>query len=306
MILETIESNYTWGLILILFLNLSQRKIPSSNKKRIATIWICSLMLLMEIGMVAILTRKWNHYWAWAVLGTCILIAVLFRDRVWPFRLHCASCHKRLDWNHVIGHDDNLCEDCWDIAHPEEATIRKAEEAKKKGITPKQTTIPDTVEEMDWDGWEPSDKCVITYLFDNDDVLMIEKKQGLGTGLINAPGGHIEEAETAQEAAIREMKEETGLSVSGLSLRGELRFQFKDGMGERAYVFFADSHSGELKECDETRPFWIKKADFPFDKMWEDDKLWLPVALEGKHFLGSFIFDGQKMLDHNLITTDET
>jgi 8-oxo-dGTP diphosphatase len=135
---------------------------------------------------------------------------------------------------------------------------------------------------------------------------MIEKKQGLGTGLINAPGGHIEEEETAQEAAIREMKEETGLSVSGLSLRGELRFQFKDGMGERAYVFFADSHSGELKECDETRPFWIKKADFPFDKMWEDDKLWLPVALEGKHFLGSFIFDGQKMLDHNLITTDET
>ncbi|MCH3919628.1 MAG: hypothetical protein LKE39_03970 [Sphaerochaeta sp.] len=57
MILESIESNYTWGLILILFLNLSQRKIPNSNKKRIATIWICSLMLLMEIGMVTIISQ---------------------------------------------------------------------------------------------------------------------------------------------------------------------------------------------------------------------------------------------------------
>ncbi|MCH3907283.1 MAG: NUDIX domain-containing protein [Sphaerochaeta sp.] len=304
MILESIESNYTWGLILILFLNLSQRKIPNSNKKRIATIWICSLMLLMEIGMVTIISREWNHSIAWGVLGLCVLIAVIFRRRVWPFRLHCVQCHAKLDWNHIIGHDDNLCQDCWDKAHPEEAAKRKEKEAAEKGITPKTTVIPDTVDEMDWDSWEPTDKCVITYLFDQDNVLMIEKKQGLGTGLINAPGGHIEEAETAVEAAIRETKEETGLEIGDLSLRGELRFQFKDGMAERAYVFFANSYQGTLKECDETRPFWIKKEAFPFDRMWEDDRLWLPAALEGKHFLGSFIFDGQTMLDHRLVITD--
>lgn len=308
MILEQIDDNYMWALVFILIVNLSQRKIPHSDRKRFATIWICAIMMLFEIGTVTIIVRKWNHYWAWAVLGICVALAVIFRSRVWPFRLHCRKCHKKLDWNHIIGHDDNLCPDCYDLEHPDEAKERKEKEkAKEIEEHPdrKPLVVPYTVAEMDWDVWNPSDRCVITYLFDGDNVLLIDKKRGLGTGLVNAPGGHIEAAETADEAAKREFKEETGLEIEELSRRGELSFQFKDGLGEHAYVYFAKGYSGTLAECDETRPFWQKKTDLPYDRMWEDDQLWLPIAMSGKLFKGYFIFDGQKMLDHKIESWDE-
>ncbi|MFA7118707.1 MAG: 8-oxo-dGTP diphosphatase [Sphaerochaetaceae bacterium] len=298
MILEKIESNYMWVLIFILLLNLSQRKIEHTQKKRIATIWLCSLVLVFEVGIVTILTKDLNHYWAWAVLAMCIIVGVFFRDRVWPFRFHCISCHRKLDYNHIVGHDDNLCQDCYDKEHPEEAEKRKKTEIKKEvEIEKTPIVVPDKVDELDWDAWEPSDICVITYLFDNDKVLLIDKKTGLGSGMVNAPGGHVEIAETANEAAIREFKEETGLDISSPTKRGELRFQFKDGLGERAYVYFAYAYSGELRECEEARPFWNNISEIPYERMWADDIKWLPLALEGKRFLGTFIFDGEKMVD---------
>lgn len=297
-----------WALILILVLNLSQRKLPHSDRKRFATIWICAILMVFEIGCVLILTKGWNHYWAWAVAGLCIALGTIFHKRVWPFRLHCKECHKKLDWNHIIGHDDNLCQDCWDKAHPKEAEERKQKEREKEleqHPDRKPLIVPDTVAEMDWDTWDPSDKCVITYLFDGDKVLLIHKKTGLGKGLVNAPGGHIEPAETADEAAKREFKEETGLDIKEISQRGILRFQFKDGLGERGYVYVANGYSGDLKSCEEADPFWCEKSKLPFDEMWEDDTKWLPLVMEGKTIDGSFIMDGEKMLDYRVTEVQE-
>ena len=128
----------------------------------------------------------------------------------------------------------------------------------------------------------------------------------MGTGYYNAPGGHIEIEETKVEAAIREAKEETGLEVSNLEEVGTLYFQFKDGIRMLGYVFFAHSYTGELiKECDETRPFWCKIKDLDYSMMWEDDKLWLPMAMEGKHFEGYFVFDDKKMLDSKIVEIED-
>ena len=99
------------------------------------------------------------------------------------------------------------------------------------------------------------------------------------------------------EAAIRETKEETGLTVSGLVEKGTLRFQFKDGMRMVCYVFSAETWEGELKECEEAKPFWTMKNNLDYDKMWKDDKMWLPLLLEGKEFEGWFVFDDREMLD---------
>ncbi|MBQ2259591.1 MAG: 8-oxo-dGTP diphosphatase [Spirochaetales bacterium] len=163
-----------------------------------------------------------------------------------------------------------------------------------------------SVEEIPWDNWEPTERCVLTYLFDRDRVLLIEKKKGMGTGYINAPGGHIELEETKLEAAIREAKEETGLDVSDLKERGTLYFQFKDGIRMLGYVFFAYSYSGELiDECEETKPFWCKVSELDYSRMWEDDILWLPPALEGKKFEGYFLFDGNTLLDSKVLLEDD-
>ncbi len=308
MILQTIEKYYTWGLIAILLLNLAQRKIPNSSKKRFATIYLAALLLLFEIGVVTILSRDLNHNFAWLVLAVVIGIFFIFRKRTFPFRFRCADCNKTLDFNHIIGHDDNLCQECYYKAHPEEAA-KKEEEEKQRAIEEKEDDSDSwkdalTVNDINWDLWEAKEVCVITYLFKDDQVLLIDKKTGLGRGLVNAPGGHIEETETALEAAKREFTEETGLSVDDLKMVGTLNFQFRDGLSERGYVYFAYAHEGDMVETEEARPFWCPVSEIPYDKMWEDDIHWLPLALEGKKFEGSFIFDDQKMVD-KVITIEE-
>lgn len=268
MILQTIEQYYTWALIAILLLNFAQRKIPGTTKKRFATIYLASILLLFEVGVVTILSRELNHSLAWLVGAVCIVLLYVFRKKALPFRLHCASCNKRLDFNHVIGHDDNLCQSCYNEAHPEEA----AKQEVKKQVAAQEPVAVDTdkdansVSEIDWDLWEPKEVCVITYLFKEDQVLLIDKKTGLGRGLVNAPGGHIEETETALEAAKREFKEETHLEVDNLKLVGRLNFQFRDGLSERGYVYFADSFTGKCKRLMKLDLSGVLSATFPTTK----------------------------------------
>ncbi len=301
MLVNVFQELFTWLMLFIILLNISQRKFPNTEKKRKATILIAVDFLIVYtlVALVAIWKLPEWVSWIFPVLGIAAII--VFRKKFWPFRLHCVKCGKRLDYNRIIGYDENLCQDCYWEAHPEE---KEAEEAKKK--TPEELIeekfiSADKVDDIPWDYWEPTESCVLTYVTDGDKILMIMKKTGLGSGYINAPGGHIELEETKTEAAIRETKEETGLTVSDLEERGILRFQFKDGLRMLGYVFFTSSWEGELiEECEETKPFWTDISTLDYDAMWEDDRLWLPMALEGKKFSGYFIFDDKTMLDSRI------
>ncbi len=293
--LQLIDKYFSWVVITLLLVGLNQRKIKDSKRKQGSLVWLCVLLCVFQIFVSLAVHNAWPGYSAAIVAAILVAIGFFFRSRVWPFRLHCACCGKKLDWEHIVGHDDNLCQECWDKRHPEEAKAR--EEAKRPGEK-KPFVMPAHVDDMDWDNWEPTDICVITYLLDGDKVLLIDKKRGLGTGYVNAPGGHIEEAELADDAARREFKEETGLTIGTLSRRGELFFQFKDGLAEHAYVYVASGYEGKLTECEETRPFWWEdRHHMPFDRMWADDILWVPAMMEGKKIKGYFLFDGKTMVD---------
>ena len=298
MLLNVFQELFTWVMLFIILLNISQRKFPHTDKKRKATILIAVdfLVVYTLIALVSIWKLPSWVGFIFPVLG--IIAIIVFRKSFWPFRLHCVKCGKKLDYNRIIGYDENLCQDCYWEAHPEE---KEAEEAKKKTseeLLEEKFVNANKVDEIPWDLWEPTESCVLTYVTDGDRILMIMKKTGLGSGYINAPGGHIELEETKTEAAIRETKEETGLTVSNLDERGVLRFQFKDGLRMLGYVFFTSTWEGELiDECEETKPFWTDISTLDYSAMWEDDRLWLPMALEGKKFSGYFIFDDKTMLD---------
>ncbi len=291
-----------WFLLFIILLNISQRKIAHSDGKRKATILLAVVMLVLQVLLAMRMQLKLPEWVDWCSVALCLLVIIIFHRTFWPFRLRCAKCGKRLDFNHIIGCDENLCEDCFCEMYPE-----YAEEKRRKAMTAEQRleetfTKADKVSDIPWDEWEATEKCVLTYVIDGSRVLMIEKKTGLGAGYINAPGGHIEIEETKAEAAIRETKEETGLDVSDLEERGVLRFQFKDGLRMLGYVFFTSSFSGELiEETEETKPFWTDISTLDYSRMWEDDRLWLPMALEGRKFDGRFIFDDKAMLDAEVI-----
>ena len=158
---------------------------------------------------------------------------------------------------------------------------------------------------MDWDGWTAREKAVLTFVRDGGQILLIVKKRGLGTGKINAPGGRVEPGETWEQAAVRETREETGLTADGLEAAAELRFQFTDGYSLDVRVFTARRWSGTLTACDEADPFWHAEHQLPWAKMWADDSLWLPQVLAGRRVRAWFVFDGEAMREARVTLTAE-
>ncbi len=160
--------------------------------------------------------------------------------------------------------------------------------------------IPDNTADIDWDNWKYTEEAVLTFIRDGDNWLLIHKKRGLGKGKVNAPGGRIDPGETAIEAAVRECEEEVGLSPHTMRASTELNFIFKDGYSLKGFVFIAEGAEGEMIETDEADPFWCAQAEIPYEKMWEDDKHWLPQMFDGEFLLGRFIFDDDRMLSMNV------
>ena len=69
------------------------------------------------------------------------------------------------------------------------------------------------VEEIDWTEWEPNVRANLLFVIRDGQILLIRKKRGLGQGNINGPGGKLEPGETALEAALRETREEIGITA---------------------------------------------------------------------------------------------
>lgn len=156
----------------------------------------------------------------------------------------------------------------------------------------------------DWSVWEPKERGVLCFVQQGNDLLLIEKKRGLGAGKINGPGGRIEKGETALEAAIRETEEEVGLTPLKVREAGRLHFDFRDGYSLHCTVFLANGYRGELIETDEALPFWKARDQVPYDQMWQDDIHWFPFLLRGESFEGWFEFDGDRMLAHRVVGKD--
>ncbi|MBI2625144.1 MAG: 8-oxo-dGTP diphosphatase [Candidatus Nealsonbacteria bacterium] len=133
-------------------------------------------------------------------------------------------------------------------------------------------------------------------------VLLGIKKRGFGSGKWNGFGGKIEKGESIKEAALRELKEETGLVGKDINNLGVLDFEFL-GNPEilEVHVFKAADLKGEPKETEEMAPKWFNINEVPFDLMWPDDKYWFPLFLSDKKFRGKFLFEGQdKIIEMDL------
>ena len=154
--------------------------------------------------------------------------------------------------------------------------------------------------DIDWDSWKAKDPATLVFVFRDDDVLLINKKRGLGKGKINGPGGKVDPGETVEACAIRECREELGIEVSRLEQLGEHRFQFVDGYSIHVWVYRTRSFEGEPVETREAAPLWTRLDDIPFDAMWEDDKYWLPMLIHGERFQTRWIFDGDRMVDYHI------
>ena len=156
------------------------------------------------------------------------------------------------------------------------------------------------VADIDWSTWSAVDPATLAFVIRDGRILLIRKKRGLGAGKVNGPGGRIEPGETPAAGAARELQEELGIQPVDLVRLGEHRFQFVDGYSTYVHVYRASDLRGTPVETDEAVPLWVALDAIPFDEMWEDDRLWLPLVVAGRRFSGCWIFDGDRMLDYRL------
>ena len=85
----------------------------------------------------------------------------------------------------------------------------------------------------------------------------------------NFPGGHVERGEYVTPSVIREIREETGLTIENPKLCGIKEFhKSKDGKRYIVFLYVADKFSGQLKDSGEGQVFW-----YPLDKLISSDKL---------------------------------
>jgi 8-oxo-dGTP pyrophosphatase MutT (NUDIX family) len=120
------------------------------------------------------------------------------------------------------------------------------------------------------------------------------KKTGFGAGKWGGFGGKIEGAETATQAAVRELREESSLKVAPDDWRlvGCLDFCFpaRTEWSQVVQVFTAGRWQGRPVESSEMRPAWFAIDQIPYDKMWQDCMHWLPRVLEGERIEACFVF----------------
>lgn len=156
--------------------------------------------------------------------------------------------------------------------------------------------------DIDWNSWKAKVPATLVFVIQDGKILLIDKKTGLGKGKVNGPGGKVEPGESPEACAARECHEELGITVSDLEYCGQHRFQFVDGLSIHVWVYKTSEYEGIPTESIEARPLWVSLDEIPYDQMWEDDGIWLPMLLRGERFQGRWIFDDDKMLDYELLT----
>ena len=102
----------------------------------------------------------------------------------------------------------------------------------------------------------------LCYIEKEDAYLMLHrtKKSGdISKDMWIGVGGHFEEGESPVECLLREVKEETGLTLTSYRLRGIVTFLSDEAEGEYMFLYTADGFTGELAECDEGELCFVKE-----------------------------------------------
>lgn len=140
----------------------------------------------------------------------------------------------------------------------------------------------------------------LCYITRGDEVLMlhrVKKKNDMNHDKWIGIGGKFEEEESPDQCLLREVKEETGLTLTSWKCRGVVTFLSDQG-GEYMYLFTADGFEGELKECEEGDLQWVSR-DFLYSlPMWAGDKIFLDLLWQdAPFFLLTLRYEGDRLVE---------
>ena len=145
----------------------------------------------------------------------------------------------------------------------------------------------------------------LCYIEQDGKYLMLhrtKKKQDINGGKWIGVGGHLEEGESPEDCLVREVREETGLTLASYTFRGLITFISDRQETELMCLFTADGFEGEPGACNEGELAWIPKTEVPALPTWEGDAVFLEILLrdDPRFFTLRLAYEGDKLIDKKL------
>lgn len=145
----------------------------------------------------------------------------------------------------------------------------------------------------------------LCYIEKDNQYLMLhrtKKENDLNEGKWIGVGGKFEANETPEECLLREVKEETGLTLTAYRLRAVITFISDKWPTEYMYLFTADAFTGELTDCNEGELKWVDKARIPELNTWEGDRIFLEKLLTNADFFTLKLrYEGATLVESKLM-----
>lgn len=149
----------------------------------------------------------------------------------------------------------------------------------------------------------------LCYIEKDDKYLMlhrVKKENDLNKDKWIGVGGKFEEGESPEECLLREVKEETGLTLTSYKFRGIITFVSNEWGCEYMHLFTADKYEGELPEntmrdCSEGELVWVPKNEIEQLYLWEGDKIFLRLLQEREDFFSLKLrYEGENLVESKL------
>lgn len=122
-------------------------------------------------------------------------------------------------------------------------------------------------------------------------------------GMYIQMGGKVEQGESLEACAIREVKEESGITVHSVELKG-IAYGRQFGPNKNDLIFFvytSDNFSGEPVDGNEGNFEWVHIKDMFNVKTYDADKVYYPFLLENRFFVIEYEFDGFAMKNYKIL-----
>jgi len=146
--------------------------------------------------------------------------------------------------------------------------------------------------------------ATLCYVQKDGKTLMLyrnKKENDYHEGKWNGLGGKFEPGESPEDCAIREIKEEAGLNVKSLKLKGFITFPMFDGVEDwYVFLFVIDDFEGELIDSPEGMLKWIPNDELEKLNLWEGDKIFIPWLFQDKFFSAKFNYENGKFIDYQV------
>ena len=146
--------------------------------------------------------------------------------------------------------------------------------------------------------------ATLCYIQKDDKTLMLyrnKKENDYHEGKWNGLGGKFEPGESPEECAIREIKEESGLTVKNLVMKGFITFPLFDGKDDWfVFLFIIDDFEGDLIDSPEGELEWIPDEKLLELNLWEGDRYYMPWLFEDKFFSAKFIYEDGEYKSHEV------